>query len=137
MKTFSAWTGGECEFDSCSQGNDWLTPFTTPAGSRTVDLVASVTFTYETNEGDHGFATAFLLPKGAPPEVFTELKPKEFRVESGGLRTSTTLEWFLRDLPAQGKRYSLAFTLTPRDGNSDQVSSAIATRGAVIVELSP
>jgi hypothetical protein len=102
-----------------------------------VNLVASVTFTYETTEGDYGFATAFLLPRGAPQGVFIELKPVDYRIASGGLRTSTTLEWFLRDLPANGKPYSLAFSLSPRDGNADQESSAMATRGMAVVDLSP
>ncbi|MGH3042340.1 MAG: hypothetical protein ACRDNG_11505 [Gaiellaceae bacterium] len=133
VQEFTRSTGGSCDLDACVLTTDWAVPITTPAGQSEIDLLVTVSFTYQLSQRDFGLAVAGVVLDGETRG--TCLTPESYRLAAqGGRKTSVALTWFREGVPADGRSHRVYFSVLTRDGNGDLRHWAYAGRGIVVVE---
>jgi hypothetical protein len=118
--------GGSCGSDFCGIV-DVPIPYTTPQGPDAVDVTVTITLTYKTSRGDSAYAS-LRLDDGTPP--YETMRPIDaYPLRPSVARTSTTLTWFRRDVPAAGQSYTFHFDASP--GGPGSVSGS---KLAIVIE---
>ncbi len=128
-----AWSYG-CQLDACTGGPRPFPPIevATPGTTPEVDVVVTVTMEHKTTAGDYGLVRMRYVPTSGPPVA---MAPGDFRLDTSGDRTTTTLTWITRDLTAGGNQYSFELFALPRSGNGDGSFSFSGRRFALVIEM--
>jgi hypothetical protein len=108
-----------CDFDFCAI-NVVPIPYATPAGVDAVDVTATITFDYRTAGADSA-RVGLELDDGTPPSE--TIRPR-YPLRPAPIRTTTTLTWQEKDVPAAGQEYTIDFSVSPSSaGNGPSVVS--------------
>jgi hypothetical protein len=131
---FSEGWESSCEGDSCGISILFQVPVRTPRTTPRVDVTMTATFDYRTGPGPTDYAEA-----GAG---FSNGR-RGFRLRPGWplgpapQRTSTTLVWQRRDVPAAGRRYRFQMSVPSREGGTGNRNFVRGRRATVVVEMWP
>lgn len=107
----------------------------TPEGVRRIEVTLSVTLGLQLSHGDKASIQATYVPVNDPPSPapISSMAPGGFQVgPSGSLRTSTTLMWLLKGLPANGQEYHFQLQAKLM---SDTVSKKAVIKGSPTVSV--
>ncbi len=98
------WRRG-CRSDTCLRGNVYAAEVATPGSAQHVDVVVTATLDLRTSRGDYA-------------EVLVDGMAPAYRVDSPSprMRTSTTLVWEKRDVPAGGEDFDVSLWVSGEDG---------------------
>lgn len=105
--------GSHCDFDFCAI-NVVPIPYTTPTAVDAVDVTVTITFDYRTKGADAARA-GLVLNDGTPPHE--PIRPA-YPLRPSPIRTTTTLTWQKKDLPAAGQEYTFHFSVSPSSAGS-------------------
>lgn len=122
------WTAG-CGSDYCAIQELFSVSVKAP-DVETVDIVVTVTMDYRTTPGDYVVVDS--VYGGGPRET---LRPRGFRLASSD-RTTTTLTWSRRNVPAAGARYSFASTVNPRTVTGSGVHAS-GRKLTLVIDMEP
>ena len=94
--------------------------------------MVTVTMDYETTPGDFGVVRLRYRGGGAGA---VDMRPGDFRLDSGGRMTSSTLSWVARNLPAAGEDYEFRLLALPRRNSPDGHFHFRGHRFTVVIEM--
>lgn len=120
--------GSHCDFDFCAI-NVVPIPYTTPTAVDAVDVTVTITLDYRTKGADAARA-GLTLNDGTPPDE--RIRPA-YPLRPAPIRTTTTLTWQKKDVPAAGQEYTFHFSVSPSSAGSGP-SVVSGRRLTVIVE---
>ncbi|MEX0984818.1 MAG: hypothetical protein WD096_07180 [Actinomycetota bacterium] len=129
----NAWHFG-CHADACQGGPAPFEPIvlSSPVSEDAVDVVVTVTMDYETTPGDSGILRMHLDPPGSASSA---MKPGDFILDSNGARTTTSLSWIARSVPAAGEELEFRLHALPRKGSADGHFHIRGSRFTVVIEI--
>jgi hypothetical protein len=97
-----------CDFDFCGISAVTI-PYTTPTAVDAVDVTVTITFDYRTAGADSARAVLALDNDGTAP--YEAIRPG-YPLRRSPIRTTTTLTWVKKDLPAAGQAYTFLFSVS-------------------------
>ncbi|MEA2485179.1 MAG: hypothetical protein QOD46_290 [Actinomycetota bacterium] len=107
-------------------------PFDTPVNEQNVDVDIALSFNFKVSSGDKIEVEAGFEGDGGRRTAFS---PGSYPLMSPSpeLRTSTTLTWSAKALPAAGAHYVIVISVNPRHGKGGRNVLASGTRAALTV----
>jgi hypothetical protein len=102
--------GSQCGSDFCFIVPAGI-PYTTPVAPQAVDITVTITLSYRTTRGDPA-SVQLLIDDGTEGDEW--MRPRSFPLRPTTTRTTTTLTWLKKDVPAAGKAYTFQFFAKPR-----------------------
>jgi len=125
-----------CHADACQAGPSPFGPIrvTSPVSEATVDVVVTVTMDYQTTRGDYGIVRMRYRESGSHAVT---MRPGDFRLDSSGELTTTSLSWVARDVPGGGAEYEFSLLALPRigPGGGDQHFHFRGRHLTVVIEM--
>lgn len=115
-----------CHGDACQGGPSPFEPIsvTSPTSETTFDVVVAATMDYETTPRDFGIVR---MRYREPGSEAVDMRPGDFRLDSSGQLTTTTLSWMARNLPAAGAEYEFRLLALPRRTPMMRISTSEGT----------
>jgi hypothetical protein len=89
-------------------------PYTTPVAPQAVDITVTITLPYWTTRGDPA-SVGLRIYDGTEGEA---MRPGRYPLRPTTTRTTTTLTWLKKDVPAAGKAYTFQFSAQGRLNSS-------------------
>jgi hypothetical protein len=123
-----------CHADACQGGPSPLEAIsvTSPSSETSVDIVVTVTMDYQTTPGDFGVVRMRLKPAGS--SAF-DMRPGDFRLDSSGALTTTSVSWIAKGLPASGTDYEFRLLVLPRRDSGDAHFHIRGRHLTVVIEM--
>jgi hypothetical protein len=121
-----------CGSDFCGVPIIVRFPFDTPVNEQKVNLDVALSFNFKVSAGDKIRVDAGYRGTGGKGTGFS---PGSYPLTSADprLRTSTTLTWSARSLPAAGAHYEILISINPRHGEGGPKVVASGTRAVLTV----
>jgi hypothetical protein len=120
--------GASCGSDFCGIVVTSI-PYTTPVAPQAVDITVTITLPYRTTRGDPA-SVQLLIDDGAEGEA---MRPGSFPLRPTTTRTTTTLTWLKKDVPAAGKAYTFRLFAKPRRTVGDLGKSSVSGQRLIVV----
>jgi hypothetical protein len=87
---------------------------------------------YQTTPGDFGIVR---MRYREPGSQSIEMRPGDFRLDSSGHVTTTTLSWVAKNVPAAGAEYNFRMLALPRRDSNDAHFHFRGNRFTVVIEM--
>ncbi len=126
-----------CGSDSCDGGGAATGAITTPKSVEAVDAVMTLTVQLKTSPGDSAFIEAVHRRRGVWKKS-RPMRPRGYSRVVAERRSTTTLTWVRKNLPARGSRYGFDIGIYPASYRAPPRPAKLWLYStSVVVELSP